>query len=220
MSIRDDLVELGRRLVELGLSRGTAGNISIRDGEGTVLASPSGADLGALEPEQLSVLSMASDGTVKRRSGPKATKEMPIHAALFSRFGPGAVVHTHSFHAVQSSCLPPWTEHCAIPPYAPYFAMKIGNCPLIPYRHPGDPELGALIDAVDLDFHAALLAHHGLILVAPTVPEAIAATIELEEACRLAVGLAQTPGARPLEDSSLAELAASSDRPWGPRTSR
>lgn len=218
--MRDDLVDLGRRLVELGLSRGTAGNVSIRNVEGTILASPSGTDLGALDPEQLSVLSTASDGTVEQTSGPKATKEMPIHAALYARFGPGVVVHTHSFHAVQCSCLPPWTEHCAIAPYAPYFAMKVGNCPLIPYRHPGDPELGALIDAVDLDFHAALLAHHGLVLVAPTVHEAIAATIELEDACRLAVSLAQTPGARPLEDSSVAELAARADLPWGPRARR
>lgn len=220
MSTRDDLVELGRRLVDLGLARGTAGNISIREDDGTVLASPSGADLGALDRDRLSVLATAPDGTVEQHDGPKATKEMPIHAALYSRFGPGVVVHTHSFHAVQSSCLPPWTEHCAIPPYAPYFAMKVGNCPLVPYRHPGDPELGELIDALDVDFHAVLLAHHGPALVAPTVDEAVTATVELEDACRLAVSLAQTPGARPLDSDSTAELAARNNRPWGPRAHR
>lgn len=218
MSAAEQLVDLGHRLVALGLSRGTAGNISIRDGDGTVVASPSGTDLGSLDAGNLSVLTTSASGALEQISGPKASKEIPMHAALYRRFGAGVVVHTHSFHAVQSSCLPPWAEHCAVPPYAPYFAMKVGNCPLIPYRHPGDPALGALLDELDLDFRAALLAHHGLILFAETVDEAIAATVELEEACRLAVSLAQTPQARTLEADAVAELAARNGRPWGPRT--
>jgi ribulose-5-phosphate 4-epimerase/fuculose-1-phosphate aldolase len=217
VSIADDLVDLGRRLVELGLSRGTAGNISVCTQEGDMVASPSGTDLGALRPDGLSRLSRADDGTLRQVAGPKASKEMPLHAAMYRRSGPGVVVHTHSFHAMQSSCLPPWSEHCAIPPHAPYFAMKIGNCPLIPYRHPGDPELGTLIDELDLEFRAALLAHHGLVLAAATVDEAIAATVELEEACRLAVGFAQNPRARALPPEAVAELAERNGRPWGPR---
>lgn len=217
MSSADDLVELGRRLVSLGLSRGTAGNLSARNEDGQVVATPSGTDMGTLDPEQLSRLTTTVRGGLEQVSGPKASKEMPIHAALYRRFGAGVVVHTHSFHAVQSSCLPPWSAHCAVPPYAPYFAMKIGNCPLIPYRHPGDPELGTLIDDVDLDFHAALLAHHGLILVARTVDEAVTAAVELDEACRLAVSLEQAPRARQLDETSVAELAERNGRPWGPR---
>ncbi|MEY8654981.1 class II aldolase/adducin family protein [Brachybacterium paraconglomeratum] len=119
-------------------------------------------------------------------SGPKASKEM----AMYRRFGAGVVVHTHSFHAVQASCLPPWAGHCAVPPDAPYFAMTIGNLPLSPYRHPGDPTLGDLLDERELDFRAALLSHHGLILYAERVDAAIAATVEIDEACRLAVSLA------------------------------
>lgn len=217
MSTADDLVDLGRRLVALGLSRGTAGNISVRTEEGDVVASPSGTDMGALDPDQLSWLTSTNDGALTQVSGPKASKEMPIHAAMYRRFGPGVVVHTHSFHAVQSSCLPAWSAHCAIPPYAPYFAMMVGNCPLIPYRHPGDPELGALIDGVNLDFHAVLLAHHGLVLIASTVDEAVSATVELEEACRLAVSLEHVPRATALDDVSVAELAERNHRPWGPR---
>lgn len=218
MSTAEDLALLGRRLVELGLSRGTAGNISIREPGGTVVASPSGTDLGALDPAQLSVLTSTPSGALEQVSGAKASKEVPMHAAMYRRFGAGVVVHTHSFHAVQSSCLPPWTPHCAIPPYAPYFAMKIGNLPLIPYRHPGDPALGELIDEVDLEFRAALLAHHGLVLFAETVDEAIAATVELDDACRLAVSLAQIPQARALEEEAVAELAARNGRPWGPES--
>lgn len=220
VNIADDLVDLGRRLVSLGLSRGTAGNISVRTEDGEVVASPSGTDMGALDPDRLSWLTSTDDGALEQVTGPKASKEMSIHAAMYRRFGAGVVVHTHSFHAVQSSCLPAWSEHCAIPPYAPYFAMKVGNCPLIPYRHPGDPELGTLIDGVDLDFHAVLLAHHGLVLVASTIDEAVAATVELEEACRLAVSLEQVSRARMLDELSVAELAQRNLRPWGPRSTK
>lgn len=217
MSTAEELVRLGHSLVELGLSKGTAGNISLLAETGEAVASPSGSDLGRLDVDNLSRLTRSDDGTLAQISGPKVSKEVPMHAAMYRRFGPGVVVHTHSFHAVQSSCVPAWAPHCAIPPYAPYFMMKIGNLPLIPYRHPGDPALGTLIDEVDLDFRAALLAHHGLILFAETVDEAISATVELDEACRLAVGLARVVGAQPLDESMLSELAYRNGRPWGRR---
>lgn len=217
MNDMQELIRLGGRLVDLGLSRGTAGNISILSGEGEVIGSPSGSDLGELDPDRLSHLSRHSDGALVQESGPKASKEMAMHAAMYRRFGAGVVVHTHSFHAVQASCLPPWSEHCAVPPYAPYFAMTIGNLPLIPYRHPGDPALGDLLDERELDFRAALLAHHGLILYAETVDAAIAATVEIDEACRLAVSLAGVHAARALETTAAAELARRNGRPWGLR---
>lgn len=215
MSEKNDLAALGERLVELGLSRGTAGNISILTAEGEAIGSPSGTDLGRLDPDNLSVLRMAGDGELVQQGGPRASKEMPMHAAMYRRFGPGVVVHTHSFSAVQSSCLPAWAPYCAVPPYAPYFVMTIGNLPLIPYRHPGDPELGELIDQADLDFRAALLAHHGLILYAESVDAAVSATVELEEACKLAVGLSGVPSAEVLDADALRELAQRNGRPWG-----
>lgn len=217
MNDRQELVRLGRRLVDLGLSRGTAGNISILTGGGEVIGSPSGSDLGELDPDRLSHLSRRAEGALEPESGPKASKEMAMHAAMYRRFGAGVVVHTHSFHAVQASCLPPWAEHCAVPPYAPYFAMTIGNLPLIPYRHPGDPVLGDLLDERELDFRAALLEHHGLILYAETVDTAIAATVEIDEACRLAVSLAGVAEARALEAAAVSELARRNGRPWGRR---
>lgn len=212
-----DLVRLGRRLVDLGLSRGTAGNISILSESGDVVGSPSGSDLGELEPDRLSRLTRQAEGSLVQESGPKASKEMAMHAAMYRRFGAGIVVHTHSFHAVQASCLPPWSEFCAVPPHAPYFVMTVGNLPLIPYRHPGDLALGELLDEKELDFRAALLAHHGLILYAEDVDTAIAATVEIDEACRLAVSLAGVPEARVLETVVASELARRNGRPWGRR---
>lgn len=217
MSDKQELVRLGRRLVDLGLSRGTAGNISILSDGGEVIGSPSGSDLGELDSDHLSRLSRRADGALVQESGPKASKEMAMHAAMYRRCGAGAVVHTHSFHAVQASCLPPWSEHCAVPPYAPYFAMTIGNLPLIPYLHPGDPALGDLLDERELDFRAALLAHHGLILFAETVDAAIAATVEIDEACRLAVSLEGVAGAQVLDGRATSELARRNGRPWGLR---
>lgn len=219
MTLPATLIDLGRDLVTSGLVRGTAGNISISDAAGSVVLSPSGFDLGALTPETVSQGAFADDGSIRHVSGPPPTKEAPIHAAFHRRTGAGTIVHTHSFHAVQASCLPPWSEHCAVPPFTPYFPMKIGNCPLVPYRHPGDPDLGALIDAITVDFRAVLLAHHGLVVWAPTPAEAIAMTVELEDACRLMVGLAGTPEAQVLPARAVAELAARSGMPWGSRPS-
>lgn len=220
-ALAQGLVDLGRRLVDLGLVRGTAGNISVADGSGRVACSPSGTSLGELHPDQVSILEFTENRDLRAVGGPRPTKETAIHAALYRRSGgenaTGVVVHTHSFHAMQASCLPAWSAHSAIPPYAPYFVMKVGNCPLIPYRHPGDPELGQLMDEVEVRYEAALLAHHGLVLTADTADHAIESTVELEEACRLGVSLSTVPGAEPLQEQVAVDLAARHGKPWGNR---
>ena len=93
----------GRRAVDLGLSPGASGNVSVRTAE-HVLMSPTGVSLGELEPDVLSVLDL--DGT--HVDGPPPSKEYPLHLALYERVGDaGSVVHLHSPHATAASCLPP-----------------------------------------------------------------------------------------------------------------
>jgi L-fuculose-phosphate aldolase len=96
-----------------------------------------------------------------------------------------AVVHVHAPNATSLSCLAPWSPLSALPPITPYFVMRVGQTPLIPYRHPGDPELGSLIESQPGRFRAALLANHGLVAAGPSLAAALAVTIELEEACRI-----------------------------------
>lgn len=210
----DALIEAGRRLAETGVSPGTSGNLSIRDGD-RILVTGTGADLGGLGTDDLAVV--GPDGA--HRGGPRPSKELPVHLAMYRR-NPGhtAVVHVHSPHAVAMACLPPWSGLSAVPPLTPYFVMRVGRVPLVPYRAPGDPELGTLIGEQPGTFRAALMANHGQVTSGPGMAEAVAAAVELEETCRIALLThGRSPGV--LDTAAIAELTARYGTTWGPAPS-
>lgn len=209
MTLADDLVAGGERLARLGLSPGSSGNISVRDGE-RILMSPTGADLGALRADQLSVLTL--DGVL--REGPKPSKEFPFHRAMYVRDPAiGAVVHVHSTSATAIACLPPWHEDSAVPPLTPYFVMRVGQTPLIPYAPPGDTSQAELIETDPRPYRAALLQNHGPVLAHTDLDAAIDAAIELEETCKLLLQIgARDP--RLLTDVDARHLADRYHSPW------
>jgi len=57
------------------------------------------------------------------------------------------VLHTHSTHLVALTLAGVWLEACILPPITPYFVMKVGQVPLIPYHRPGDPAVADLVAA-------------------------------------------------------------------------
>lgn len=207
----EELVAAASRLAQLGLSSGSSGNISIRSGE-FIIMSPTGSDLSDLDPNNLSVLKF--DGTLV--SGPKASKEFPFHQAMYRRAQDNrAIIHVHSSHAVAVSCMEPWSPKSAVPPLTPYFVMRVGQSPLIPYAEPGDETQAKWIEDVSFPFRAALLQNHGLIAAHTSMQKAMEAAIELEEACKLTLLLGNHK-ARTLERDQACQLAAKYASPWTP----
>jgi ribulose-5-phosphate 4-epimerase/fuculose-1-phosphate aldolase len=205
----DDLVAAGRKLAGLGLSPGSSGNISVRVGD-TIVMSPTGSDLAALDAQQLSVLDF--EGNLL--SGPKASKEYPFHRAMYRRNAETeAIVHLHSTYAVGVSCLAPWSAMSAIPPITPYFVMRVGQTPLIPYAAPGDSSQAGVIENLDFPFGAVLLQNHGSITSGSTMAAAVDAAIELEEACKILLLLGTKP-ARYLTGREASTLASTYSAPW------
>ncbi|MCA0294482.1 MAG: class II aldolase/adducin family protein [Actinobacteria bacterium] len=208
--LRRDLVATAADLAALGLSPGASGNISVRLGE-RVLASPTGARLAALDPDGLTILDLAGNWV----GGDKPTKESPLHTAIYRRDPSArAVIHLHSPNSVAAATLPPWSELSAIPPITPYFLMRVGQCPLVPYADPGDPALADALTALPHQFRAALLQNHGLVVWHATLDQAHQAAVELEETCRIWLAVA---GLEPhlLSAETAARLAARHGTYWG-----
>jgi 3-dehydro-4-phosphotetronate decarboxylase len=206
---QDSLIAAGRRLAESGISPGSSGNLSVVVAD-RVLVTGTGADLGRLAPDDLAVV--ARDGA--HLDGPRPSKELPVHLAMYARNPEHtAVVHVHSPHAVAVACLPPWSPVSAVPPLTPYFIMRVGQVPLLPYRPPGDPELGTLLRARTGSFRAALLANHGQVTSGASMAEALASAIELEETCRITL---LTDGRSPvlLDAAAIAELTSRHGTSW------
>ena len=53
------------------------------------------------------------------------------------------VIHTHSTHLVALTLAGVWSADDIVPPITPYFVMKVGHVPLVPYHRPGDPAVAA-----------------------------------------------------------------------------
>jgi ribulose-5-phosphate 4-epimerase/fuculose-1-phosphate aldolase len=180
-ALRDRLCALGRSLFDRGLTAGSSGNLSARLDDGWLLT-PTNSSLGALDPARLSKL--AWDGTLL--SGDPPSKEAFLHRGMYeARPGARGIVHLHSTHAAAVSCLNGLDPADCLPPLTPYFVMKIGRLPLVPYHRPGDPRLGEVIRGLAPRHAAVLLANHGPVVSAESLDAAANAAEELEETARL-----------------------------------
>ncbi|WP_077063539.1 class II aldolase/adducin family protein [Streptomyces sp. MP131-18] len=205
------MVAAGRELAAAGLSPGASGNLSVRVGD-RVFITPTGARLADLTPDRLAVLGLGADPV--HVAGPPPSKEFPLHLAFYLRDpAAGAVAHLHSAHAAAYSCLPPWSERSAVPPLTPYFVMRVGQTPLIPYAAPGDAGQAERLRSLDFPFRAALLQNHGPITAGPSLASAVDAVVELEEVSRLLLLLNGT-APRHLTHGEAAELARRYGSPW------
>jgi len=214
---REEICRVGRSLFARGYVHATAGNISVRlpGGQG-FLITPTDACLGFLQPEQLA----HTDTLGNPQGGPPPSKTLALHRSIYAA-EPLAqcVIHTHSTHLVALTLAGVWTEDCILPPITPYFVMKVGRVPLIPYHRPGDPAAAALVAAA-----IARLREHGtpiravmLERLGPNVwhdsPAAASAVLEeLEETARL--WLLGDRRALPLSDAQIDELRSAFGARW------
>jgi L-fuculose-phosphate aldolase len=200
---RARIVAAGRRLAQGGLVIGTAGNLSVRVGEHLVVTG-SGTDLGALTPEQLTVVDLA--GTVL--DGDRApTSELPLHLAIYDATDATAIAHAHS-----PSSIAVGATHDVLPPVH-YATVPLGGVVRVAeYATFGTPELAAnVLSALD-GRAAALMRNHGSVAHGASVEQACErlATVEwLAEVYRRAAALG-TP--RLLTDAELDAVAAQLDR--------
>jgi ribulose-5-phosphate 4-epimerase/fuculose-1-phosphate aldolase len=202
---RDDICRYGRSLFERGLTPGSSGNISARLQDGTVLATPTNASLGFLDPRRLSHISV--DGRLL--SGDQPTKEMPLHSALYeTRRNARAIVHLHSTYSVAVSMLPEIDPARVLPPLTAYYVMRVGDAVLLPYYRPGDPAIVEAIRSLRGEYAALLLANHGPVVAGETLDGAVNAIEEFEETAKLYLTVRGTQP-RQLTAEQIADLAKS-----------
>jgi 3-dehydro-4-phosphotetronate decarboxylase len=201
-AVREAICRVARSLYERGYVHATAGNISVRTAAGTLIT-PTDACLGELEPQRLALV--ADDGT--QLSGDRASKTLTLHRRIYAA-APQArcVIHTHSTHLVALSLQGVWQPEAVLPPITPYFVMKVGRVPLIPYRAPGDPEVAEMVAArlAERPLRAVMLDRLGPVVWHDSPAAASAVLEELEETARLWLLCEPRPAA--LDDAALTDL--------------
>lgn len=214
---REEICRVGKSLFERGLAHASAGNISMRLDDG-YLITPTDACLGFLDPARLA----RTDGDGRQSGGDKASKTLALHMRIYAATAPfdagtRCVIHTHSTHCVALTLLPCGEE--LLPPLTPYFVMKVGHVPLIPYSRPGSIEAAQRVaDAIarygnnGTPIRAVMLERLGPNVWHDTPAAAMAVLEELEETAKL--WHMTRPAPRALDDQQLGELRSSFGARW------
>ncbi|MFZ9254635.1 MAG: aldolase [Hylemonella sp.] len=214
---REEICRVGKSLFDRGYVHATAGNVSVRLNDG-FLITPTDACLGFLDPAQLAKVDLQG----QQVSGARASKTLALHQRIYEsarRFDPGTrcVIHTHSTHCVALTLHNEQSE--LLPPLTPYFVMKVGHVPVIPYHRPGDPAAAEVVAQTigrygeqGKPIRAVMLSRLGPNVWQDSPMAAMATLEELEETARLAVLKPQ--GIEPLTEAQIEELRQSFGARW------
>jgi ribulose-5-phosphate 4-epimerase/fuculose-1-phosphate aldolase len=221
---REEICRVGRSLFERGYVHATAGNISVRldaSEGGGFLITPTDACLGNLDPARLARL----DDQAQQFSGDKASKTIALHTRIYAAARAfdaqtRCVIHTHSTHCVALTLKPaPQGATELLPALTPYFVMKVGHVPLLPYHRPGDPAAAELVaqtiqryGQAGTPVRAVMLSRLGPNVWHNSPAEAMATLEELEETACLLTLAALPP--EPLSESQINELRQTFGARW------
>ncbi|QQR99448.1 MAG: class II aldolase/adducin family protein [Austwickia sp.] len=194
------------RLGPDGLIVGTAGNLSIREGE-LLAITPSGLPYEDLRPDLVAVVDLATGEQV---DGPlRPASELDLHLATLRATGQAAVVHTHSPAATAVASLVGVT---ALPAVHYYIALFGGpDVRVADYATYGSAELAANVERAltgPPPRRAALMANHGSVVAGPDLATAYTLALELEWLCELYLRTRAAGEPRILPDGAIAEVAA------------
>jgi len=170
---RAAIVAVGRRLWERRILASIEGNISVRLDEDRILATPTGANKGDMDPGDL----VLTDAAGRPLGAGRPSSEMLMHLAIYrERSGLHAIVHAH-------------------PPIATGFAVAgrelpaavlaeivttLGCIPTAPYGTPSTDELAEAVVGPIRTYDALLLANHGAVTCGPDLETAEERMYQLE----------------------------------------
>jgi 3-dehydro-4-phosphotetronate decarboxylase len=215
VALRAEICRVGASLFARGYVHATAGNISVRLDDG-FLITPTDACLGFLDPMRLA--RVGSDGT--HTGGDRPSKTLALHRRIYeSDSSARCVIHTHSTHLVALTLTGAWQPGDIVPPITPYYVMKVGHTPLVPYHRPGDARVGDLVSQAIADFaqrgtpiRAVMLDRLGPNVWHESPGAAMAVLEELEETAKLWLHSARR--AEPLDENRIDELRRAFGAKW------
>jgi L-fuculose-phosphate aldolase len=171
VSAREAVADAARRLGAEGLLVGTAGNVSLREGD-RVAVTGTGVLLGDCTLDQVTMVSLSGD-VLEGDLVP--TSELDLHLGVYAATDAGAVVHTHAPHSTAAACV------LVELPVLHYQQLLLGGAVRVaPYATFGTPALAAGVVAALDGRQAALMANHGSVAVGPSLGKAVENALLLE----------------------------------------
>jgi L-fuculose-phosphate aldolase len=179
--VRDAIAALMRRIYRAGMTTTSGGNISVRDGNGTIWITPAGRDKGALRGEEIP--GFRADGAYEGHHPPSS--ELPFHRAIYAaRPDLGAVIHAHPAALVAFSIVRQRPDLQDLPEAA----AVCGRIGYANYATPGEEELGTLIaEEFRAGCDAVIMENHATVVGGKTLEDAILRFETFEHAAQVLI---------------------------------
>ena len=177
-SLREEVRQTARRMAELGLVRGSSGNVSLRIRE-RILITASGVPYEALSTDQ--IIEIDYDG-MKHSGNGDASSEWRMHVEIYrTREDVQAIVHTHSPFATAAA-----VALRSVPVVHDEGRILFGEAlPVSAHAPPGSWELAKAVADALAEGKATLIGHHGAVTVGATLQEALTLAEKVEETAQL-----------------------------------
>jgi len=187
--LRQELIATALEMNRSGLNQGTAGNLSVRTGQG-MLITPTGLPYERLGPEDIVYLpeqeAAPASGTVQRTP----SSEWRIHRDVYrARPDAMAILHAHPVHSTALACL-----RRSLPAFHYMVAVAGGrDVRCASYATFGSQALSDRVLEALQGRRACLMANHGILALSGSLAGALALAQEIEQLARsylqcLAVG--------------------------------
>jgi len=166
LTLKREIVEVGRRVYQRGYVASNDGNISARLDEKRVVITPTGVSKGFMTPEDLIVLDMEG----KIVSGTKKpSSEMFMHLSVYKhRPDVMSVCHAHPPYATGFAVAGIPLDKCILPEVI----IVLGGIPIVEYGTPGTAEFFQPVLKIIDKYDAFLLANHGALTIGKDVVNA------------------------------------------------
>lgn len=178
---RENIVAMGKELIERKLVAGSWGNISVKLADGVYAVTPSGRGYANQKPEDIIIIDDACN-TLDGELTPSS--ESKLHTAIYNACPEAkAIIHTHSIYASALAAM-----RKPVPAIIEDIVQIIGgrvNC--AEYALPGTQELADNAVAALNGRKAVLLANHGAVCWGKSLEDALIVCEILEKAAQIAI---------------------------------
>jgi L-fuculose-phosphate aldolase len=199
VSPRQSVWQHAKKMWELGLVVGSAGNVSERVAPGRIAITPTSVSYERLTEEEIVLVDIASGEAVESTHAP--SYELPMHLVVYrERPDVDAIVHTHAPFITTLSVLrrplPPVIDEMLI-----YFG---GEVAVADYAFTGTEEVGQNVVRALGDRSGVILANHGNVCVGRALEQAMHVAVTMEACARVYVQALAAGNPVSLPESAIA----------------
>lgn len=176
-SLRDEVINIGKKLYELRLVAAHSGNLSARIDDRNILITATGASLGSLTNEDILKVDLTNPEDLKNK---RLTTEFPLHSVIYKNLNSKVIIHCHpslinGYFVVYSELKPLTFES----------RLYLGNVPVVEQDTPAITKPELVVDGLKAN-NLVVVRNHGVVSIADKFSDALYLIETLEEAVKVA----------------------------------